>query len=30
MTDGRCFGDDPGSSVLDQLEFMEELVGKTK
>ena len=30
VTDGRRFGADPGSSVLDQLEFMEELVGKTK
>ena len=30
VTDGRGFGDDACSSVLDQLEFMEEFVGETK
>ena len=29
-TDGRGFGDNTCSSVLDQLEFMEEFVGETK
>ena len=30
VTDGRGFGDNTCSSVLDQLEFMEEFVGETK
>ena len=30
VTYGRGFGDDACSSVLDQLEFMEEFVGETK
>ena len=30
MADDRGSGDDPGSRILDQLEFMEEFVGKTK
>jgi len=30
VTDGRGFGDDAGSSVLAQLELMEEFVGETK
>ena len=30
VADGRGFGDNTGSSVLDQLEFMEEFMGETK
>ena len=30
MTDDRGSGDYPSSSILDQLEFMEEFVGETK
>ena len=30
MADDRGSGDDPGSRILDQLEFMEEFVGETK
>ena len=30
MADGRGFGDNTGSRVLDQLKFMEEFVGETK
>ena len=30
MTDDRGSGDNTGSSILDQLEFMEEFVGETK
>ena len=30
MADGGCSSDDTGSSVLDQLEFMEEFVRETK
>ena len=29
VTDGRGSGDDTGSSILDQLELMEEFVGET-
>ena len=30
MADGRGFGDNTGSGILDQLDFMEEFVGETK
>jgi len=30
VTDGRGFGDDAGSSVLDQLVLMKEFVGENK